>query len=110
MSYRTIKDIDDIVTTFNANPTSMSYFIVFDWYTDTVSDLNNTDNLDHYDLEHLTCVYIFLLAANIKHKYQPLTLEEHQQTAKQLRDFIERATPFQRPRRKTYMDCGIKTL
>ena len=93
-------DIDQLIRSFRIKPTMDTFMTVKNWYE---------DNLNYYpDQEYMVCVYVFLLGANIKNRFENFSYDQHRDFIKEIRDTIELADPLVRPRRKAYLDYGTK--
>lgn len=94
-------DIDLLIKKFRDKPDKDSYDTIKDWYD---------FNMDNFNIEeeYMICIYLFLQGANIKQNYYPISVDEHRDLVVQLRDYIERADPLYKNRRKTYLDYGTK--
>ncbi len=93
-------EIDSKIKKFRDHPTRDDYDLIKEWYS---------NNMHNPDEEYMICVYIFLQGANIKNQYEPISIDEHRELVVQLRDYIERADPLYKNRRKTYLDYGSKS-
>lgn len=94
------RELDQLIYGFRSNPTKETYETVIEWY-------NQHSQLDDYpDPEHITCIYIFLLTANLRYMFTPITRDDITAGVAQLRDFIQGVEPIFRGRRKSYMDCA----
>lgn len=95
-----VSELDLRIKKFKEQPTRDDYEIIKEWYSSTPYGI---------DEEYMICIYLFLQGANIKNKYETLSVDEHRELVVQLRDYIERADPLYRNRRKTYLDYGSKS-
>ena len=95
------KDIDQIIRIFNEKPTIENYNTVSNWYE------NNVQYNSHQ--EYMICIYLFLLGANIRHKYTTFTYDKHMAWIKEIRDLIESSDPLNKAQRKAYLDFGNKS-
>ena len=97
----TRNDVDQLVRTFRTNPTADSYFDITKWYE---------NNMQYYkDQEYMICIYLFLLGANIRHRYQQFSYEKHNEWIREIRDIIEKADPLVRGQRYIYLEYGTKS-
>lgn len=96
----TRQDIDSLVRQFKTSPSEDIYTTIKQWYE---------NNVRYYgDNEYMVCIYLFLLGANIKHRYTNFTYDEHREYIKEIRDTIEQADPLVKSQRKAYLDYGTK--
>lgn len=96
----TRQDIDDIILKFYENPDSDNYNMINNWYENNVHTYS--------DKEYMICVYLFLIGANIKHRYQTISYEEHMELIKEIRQFVEGFEPLKQTR-KVYLDYGSRS-
>ena len=61
------------------------------------------------DTDYLTCIYLFLLGANIKHRFQAFSYDQHMSYVKEIRELIDGADPLSRTQHKMYLDYGTKS-
>lgn len=101
MAY-TKRDIDEMIIAFSRRPSQEVWTFVNKWYADNQGTFE--------DQEYIMCVYLFIIGANIHHKYVTFSRDQHMQYVKELKDMILDATPHQRPTRKLYLDYGTKTF
>ncbi len=97
----TRQDLDQLVRNFREDPSSDGYHNIKTWY-----EFNANYSPDQ---EYVVCIYLFLLGANIRHRYHPLTRDEQLAQIKEIRDMIEQADPLVKGQRKTYLDYGSKS-
>jgi hypothetical protein len=95
-------DVDHMIRSFNAKPDENTYLNINNWYESNVGN--------NQDAEYLVCVYLFLVGANIKHRYHPMDRMQHRGYIKEVRDLIELADRYVRPQRKAYLDYGLKSV
>jgi hypothetical protein len=98
-----IREIDQMIYEFKSKPSRDTYETVMEWYVQQTMD---TADINSQDPEHVMCVYIFLLAANLRHLYTPIGKDEFSDYIVQIRDLVQGAEPIYRGRRKMYLDCG----
>lgn len=110
----TVNDIDGYIRTFSRHPDRSLYDTIGEWYTHHINvDPSSSDpELDAQtttpDRDYLVCVYVFLIAANIKHGYQAYESKvDYQRDVSQIRDAITFADQSVQSRRKAYMDAGL---
>ena len=97
----TRQDVDQLIEQFRNKPDIEVYTLINNWYE---------NNIEHYpDSEYLVCVYLFLVGANIRHKYRQFTYQEHLAYVKEIRELIENASPLNSSQRKVYLDFGTKS-
>ena len=97
----TRQDIDQLIRDFRVNPSSDGYLNINTWYE---------NNVNYYsDKEYMICVYLFLLGANIRHRYQEFNYDQHLAFIKEIREIVEGADPLTKTQRKTYLDFGTKS-
>ncbi len=97
----TRQDIDQLIRNFRAHSNSNDYFNIQTWYE---------NNIQHYpDQEYIICVYLFLLGANIRHRYQDFTYEQHLDFIREIRQTIDGADVLSKAQRKVYLDFGTKS-
>ena len=97
----TRQDIDGIIQSFVQDPTAEKYNIVNQWYEDHIQW--NTD------AEYMICVYLFLLGANIRHRYVQITRDQQLDYIKEIRELVEGCQRILKPQRVMYLDCGSKS-
>jgi hypothetical protein len=94
-------DVDQLVRLFRSKPTADIYFDINKWYE---------NNVQHYiDQEYMICIYLFLLGANIQHRYTNFTYEKHMQWIADIRNTIERADSLVKMQRLAYLEFGTKS-
>lgn len=100
-----INEIDNLIINFKNNNNKNTYDIIKEWYN------NNKDNNNEYLNKKLSCIYIFLLGANIKNRFYSFTYEEHLKYIKIIREHIEDSTlnNLERLTIKTYLEYGTKS-
>ena len=97
----TRQDIDQLIRNFRAHPNSNDYSNIHTWYE---------NNVQYYsDQEYMICVYLFLLGANIRHRYQEFNYDQHLEYVKEIRQIIEGADPLSGSQRKVYLDFGTRS-
>jgi len=96
----TRQDIDGLIRQFRMQPSEHIYTTIKTWYETNISTF--------MDQEYIICVYLFLLGANIKKRYEEISYEQHRGYIKEIRDIIEKADPLVKSQRKTYLDYGTK--
>lgn len=92
--------IDHYILQYSKNPTKDNFFLIKNWY--------EQQNQNYSDQEYMLCVYIFLLAANIKKQWIPFDKEQHHSWVKFIRESIELSNPIYKSQRKAYLDYGSK--
>ena len=101
MSFQLNKqDIDTVIKKFYNSPNVDDYNYVQDWYR------NNTAT--YPDREYIMCVYLFLMAANIKQQYNKLTYDVHMKLIRDIRDLLDTGDKQVNVNRKIYFDYGSK--
>ena len=96
----TRQDIDQLIRKFRSNPNADDYNSISTWYE---------SNIQYYpDQEYMVCIYLFLVGANIKHRYRELGYKEQMSLVKEIRDIIDRADTLNKAQRKVYLDFGTK--
>ena len=93
-------EIINLVRKFHKSPRKEDYDTIDQWYE---------ENVHSPDQEFITCLYIFLLGANIKNQYYPISKQDHYSQIKTIRDLIELADPLAKAQRKVYLDYGTKS-
>jgi hypothetical protein len=96
----TAQDIEQLIQNFNRQPTRELYTEILNWY----EEMLRTD----YDQEYLTCVYLFLLGANIKQGYQEISKDQHMTQVREIRELVQDAPPLAKTKRKLFLDFGTK--
>nr|QBK87511.1 MAG: hypothetical protein LCMAC201_04210 [Marseillevirus LCMAC201] len=97
----TRQDLDQLIRNFRVQPNRDVYFNIQTWYENNIQD--------YFDQEYIICVYLFLLGANIKHRYREFTYEQHLDFVKEIRQLIEEADALNKMQRKAYLDFGTKS-
>lgn len=93
--------IDNMIRKFRSHPTNDDYFTIYQWYE---------NNLHIQDSEYIIRIYLFLLGANIKHKFTRFSYEQHMEWIKEIRTMIEESSdPVEKLQRKAYFDYGSKS-
>ena len=95
------QDIDQIVRNFRDNPNNENYQFINEWYENNVSV--------HSNQEYMICIYLFLLGANIRHRYKSFTYDQHMEYIKEIRGILERSDPLNKAQRKAYFDFGNRS-
>ncbi len=95
------QDIDQLIRKFRANPNNDDYNSINSWYENNVQYFS--------DREYLTCIYLFLIGANIKHRYKHISYDQHMSYVKEIRELVDQDTLL-KPTRKTYLDFGTKSF
>ncbi len=95
------QDIDQIVRNFRNEPNIENYQFIDKWYENNVSFSPNQ--------EHMICIYLFLLGANIRYRYKPFTYDQHMEYIKEIRDILQNSDPLNKAQRKAYFDFGNKS-
>ena len=96
----TRSDIDQLVQNFRSNPNIDTFHHVQSWYENNINYFN--------DEEYLVCIYLFLVGANIRYRYNKISYEQHMAYVKEIREIINNASPLAQTQRKIYLDYGIK--
>jgi len=95
------KDIDELIKSFPNSPSKQNYDIINDWYQ---------TSQNHQDVEYLTCVYLFLLGANIKHRFIPFDYDKHVDFIREIREIMDVSDNFTKQMRKLYLEYGSKSV
>jgi len=94
------KDIDELIKNFSNNPTKHNYDIVNNWYQSSQNE----------DINYLTCVYLFLLGANIKHRFIPFDYNKHVDFIREIREIVDVSDNYTKQMRKIYLEYGSKSV
>lgn len=94
------QDIDQIIQRYNQHPTADDYFVINQWYGD--------NNQTFSDQEYIMCVYLFLVGANIKSRYMPISYQDQRRYIKEIREIIEGSSSLNRAQRLVYLNYGSK--
>ena len=97
----TRQDVDQLIKQFQSSPDSDTYNSIHSWYESSVNSFP--------DQEYLVCVYLFLLGANIKHRYSALSYEQHMAQIKEIKQIIDSGDRLSKLQRKAYLDYGSKS-
>lgn len=97
----TRQDVDQMIRTFRSSPSSDNYFNINTWYENNINY--------HTDQEYMICVYLFLVGANIRHRYTKIPYDQHMRYVKEIRETIESADALSKSQRKVYLDYGTKS-
>jgi len=95
------QDVDQLIKNFKTSPNEDVYNQIKIWYQ---------QNQDYQDVDYLTCIYLFLTGANIKHRYTPLKHSEHVDQIRIIRELVDSSDSIQRMQRKTYLEYGTKSI
>ena len=94
-------DVEHMMTEFQKAPSKDVFVSIRTWYD---------NNRSHTDQEYITCVYLFLIGANIRHHYIPMDKQTHNARIKEIRDLIDVSDRKKRMMRKIYLDYGTTIL
>lgn len=92
-------DIESIVRNFYINPNQQDYQHVKEWY-----NINLSRNNEHTPF--LTCIYLFLVGANMKNRYDDYDEDMHRAYITKVRDLTQQQDP-ESLIRKGYFDFGV---
>lgn len=62
----------------------------------------------HENTNNMTYIELFLIGANIRHRYNPLTMEQHKQWIKYVNDQVSYGG-MDKQQRIFYLNCGLKS-
>lgn len=91
------EDIDSIIRHFYSSPNQQDYLQIKSWY-----DLRSQSESSDF----ITYVYMFLLGANMKHRYEDYDKEQHNDYIIKVRDLTQGSNP-ESLIRKAYFNFGF---
>lgn len=96
----TFDSLTNDILQFKKNPSEQVYSYVKNIYSNKFDLFSNTE---------LRCLELFLIGANIKHRYEEFTKEQHLQWIRYVNDLIKVNSPWKN-QYINFLNAGLKSI